>query len=348
MSLLNKLLKNSKIKSSASLDKSIFFNENQFSPTDNYVLNIALSGSMFGGLSNGITQFAGPSAHFKTLFGLVCMKGYLDKYKDAIVLYYDTEFGTTPDYVHAAGIDPKRVVHTPVKNIEELKFDMINQLENISRGDHVFIFIDSIGNIASKKEVDDALKENQAADMTRAKQLKSLFRMATPYITMSDIPCVVVNHTYQEMGLFPKAIVSGGTGAYYSSNSIFTITRSQEKVSNEIRGYKFTLTSYKSRFVKEKSKFPVTVLFEGGIKPYSGLLDIALQTGHVRKPSNGKYEPLIKLDKETGEMEFGKPVSERLSHKPEFWDYIINESNFDEAIQKMYSLGTGNLINDAK
>jgi hypothetical protein len=48
------------------------------------------------------------------------------------------------------------------------------------------------------------------ADMSRAKALKGLFRMATPYLTMKDIPMLAINHTYQEMGLFPKAIVSGG------------------------------------------------------------------------------------------------------------------------------------------
>ncbi len=36
----------------------------------------------------------------------------------------------------------------------------------------VIIVVDSVGNLASKKEVDDALEGKSVADMTRAKQMK--------------------------------------------------------------------------------------------------------------------------------------------------------------------------------
>ena len=85
-------------------------------------------------------------------------------------------------------------------------------MNGLERGDHVMVIIDSVGNLASKKEVDDALEGKSVADMTRAKQMKSLFRMITPHLTIKDIPAVVINHTYKEIGLFPKDIVSGGTG----------------------------------------------------------------------------------------------------------------------------------------
>jgi hypothetical protein len=84
------------------------------------------------------------------------------------------------------------------------------QLSNIERGDHLIIIVDSVGNLASKKEVEDALDGKSVADMSRAKQLKSLFRMITPHLTLKDIPMIVVNHTYKEIGLYPKDIVSGG------------------------------------------------------------------------------------------------------------------------------------------
>jgi hypothetical protein len=48
------------------------------------------------------------------------------------------------------------------------------------------------------------------ADMTRAKQIKSLFRMVTPHLTMKDIPMIVVNHTYKTMEMFAKDVVGGG------------------------------------------------------------------------------------------------------------------------------------------
>ena len=124
-------------------------------------------------------------------------------------------------------------------------------MENIDRGDKVCIVIDSIGNLASKKELEDALNDKSVADMSRAKALKGLFRMVTPYLTMKNVPLLAVNHTYQEIGLFPKAVVSGGTGIYYSADNIWIIGRKQEKQGTEIKGYHFIINVEKSRFVKK-------------------------------------------------------------------------------------------------
>ena len=50
-------------------------------------------------------------------------------------------------------------LHTPIANVEQLKFDLVGQLENLNRGDKVIVVIDSMGNLASKKEMEDALNE---------------------------------------------------------------------------------------------------------------------------------------------------------------------------------------------
>jgi hypothetical protein len=138
------------------------------------------------------------------------MKAYLDKYKEGVAILYDSEFGITPDYLESFNIDSNRVIHIPLENVEQLKFDIVQRLQEVDKKDNVFIMIDSIGNLASKKEVEDAENEKSVADMSRAKSLKSLFRIITPHLTTKNIPCLAVNHIYQEMGLYPKAIVSGG------------------------------------------------------------------------------------------------------------------------------------------
>lgn len=352
-SLAERLISNSTSKDASLLDDSAFFGEITPTKTPIPAINLALSGSFDGGLYPGITLLAGPAAHFKTLFGLVMMKAYLDENPEAICLYYDTEFGATPDYVEAAGVDTSRVIHIPLTNIEELKFEMVNQLEALKADnakrknkDKVFIFIDSIGNIASKKEIDDALSESSKADMTRAKQLKSLFRMITPYVKMMKLPCVAINHTYQTQEMFSRVVVSGGTGPYYSSDTIWTISKSQEKNAKGLQGYRFNVTIYKSRFVKEKSKIPVIVHFETGIDPYSGLLDIAQLSGHVKKPANGKYQPMIGMDKDSGEVEWGEIRSEKMTNKAEFWDPVFENTDFKEVVKQMYSISNVSLTDD--
>ena len=336
---MDKLKKNSKIKTTEVLAQSKFFAEKDMIPTDVPMINVALSGSVDGGLTPGLTVLAGPSKHFKTSFALLMAQAYMKKYPDSVMLFYDSEFGSPQSYFQQFDIDTNRVLHTPVANVEELKFDLIGQLEQLERGDRVVIVIDSIGNLASKKELEDALNEKSVADMSRAKALKGLFRMTTPYLTMKDIPLLAINHTYQEMGLFPKAIVSGGTGIYYSADNIWIIGRQQDKKGTEITGYHFVINVEKSRYVKEKSKIPITVSWDGGVRSYSGLLDVALAGGYVVKPSNGWYAT---VDMETGEI--GGKVRYDQTLEKEFWDPIFDNTDFKDFIKKQYSIGHQSLV----
>jgi RecA/RadA recombinase len=343
MSLLDKIQKNSTIKDTAILSASKFFQKKDMIATTIPAINIALSGRIDGGLTPGLTMWAGPSKHFKTAFSLLMAKSYLDKYPDAALLFYDSEFGTPQSYFDSFGIDAKRVLHTPLTNIEQLKFDIMTQLDSIERGDHLIIIIDSIGNLASKKEVEDALEGKSVADMSRAKQIKSLFRMVTPHLSLKDIPMVVVNHTYKTMELYSKDVVGGGTGSYYAADNIFILGRQQEKDGQELVGYNFIINVEKSRYVREKSKIPITVKHDGGISRWSGLLDMALESGHVIKPSNGWY---TKVDKETGEIS-DKKVREKDTDTKEFWMPILTAPSFQKWVKETYQVANGSILSDS-
>ena len=334
MSLMAKLQKSSKIGTTSVLSESPLFGEKEFIDTGVPMVNVALSGDLEGGLTNGLTVLAGPSKHFKTSFALLMASAYLQAKKDAIMLFYDSEFGSPQAYFKQFGIDTDRVLHTPIANVEELKFDIVAQLEAIDKKDDVIIVIDSIGNLASKKELDDAINEKSVADMSRAKSLKGLFRMVTPYLAMKNIPLLAINHTYKEIGLFPKDIVSGGTGIMYSADNVWIVGRRQQKKGTEVKGYDFIINVEKSRFVKEKSRVPISVTWEGGIDPYSGLLDVALVGGWVAKPYNGWYAP---VDKSTGEL--GTKVREADTRKREFWDDMLADDGFKDFVRKGYQIG---------
>jgi RecA/RadA recombinase len=341
--LLERLKKSGTIKSTQ-LSKSALFNAKDIIPTSVPMINVALSGRLDGGITSGLTVLAGPSKHFKTAFGLLMMKAYMDKYPDSIALFYDSEFGTPQSYFESFNIDTDRVLHVPLKNIEELKFDIVNQLEDLDEKDNVYIMIDSIGNLASKKEMDDARDGKSVADMTRAKQLKSLFRMVTPYLTLKDVPLIVVNHTYETQEMFSRQVVSGGTGVMYSADNVWIIGRRQNKKGAEIEGYDFVINVEKSRFVKEKSKIPISVTWEGGIKRNSGLLEVAVEGGFVVKPSNGWYS---KVDLETGEVE-DKKVRASETEKSKFWKDIVTHEKFKEFITNKYAIGQHSLLEGSK
>jgi hypothetical protein len=218
----------------------------------------------------------------------------------------------------------------------------VNQLEAMDAKDKVFIMIDSIGNLASKKEMDDARDSRSVADMTRAKQLKSLFRMVTPYLTLKDTPLIAVNHTYQTQEMFSKAVVSGGTGVMYSADNVWIIGRRQNKKGTEIEGYDFIINIEKSRFTKEKSKIPISVTWNGGIKKWSGLLEVAVEGGFVVKPSNGWYS---KVDMETGEVE-DKKVRTAETDKGSYWKEILATQKFQDYVIEKYSIGQTALLGE--
>lgn len=330
--LRTKLLKNSTISHTNILKDSKIFNEKDVVSTPVPALNIALSGELDGGLSPGILQIAGPSKHFKSAFCLMIASSYLEKYEDSIILFYDSEFGTPESYFDSFNIDKNRVVHTPVTNIEELKHDIMKQLETITRGEKVCIIIDSIGNLASKKEVEDAIEGKSAADMTRAKQLKSFGRMITPHLTLKDIPVIIVNHTYKEMSMYPKDIVGGGTGLYLSADNIWIIGRQQDKEGTETVGYKFIINIEKSRHVQEKSKIPINLNFEGGISRWSGLFDIALDLGYIKEASKGWYT----IDGTT------KVRRSELEDSDVFWKDMLPKMKDD--VRKTFKIATGKIM----
>ena len=336
MSLLNKIISNSTIKQTAILSESSFFAKKDMVPTKVPMINVALSGSIDGGLTPGLTMIAGPSKHFKTLFSLLLAAAYQEKYEDSVVLFYDSEFGTPQSYFDKFDIDMDRVVHVPITDIEMLKHDIMSQLKNIEKGDKVIIVIDSIGNLASKKEVEDAIEGKSVADMSRAKQLKSLFRMVTPHLTIKDVPMIVVNHTYKEISMFPKDIVGGGTGSYYSSDNIWIVGRQQEKDGQEVVGYNFVINIEKSRHCREKSKIPITVTFDGGIDRWSGLFDIALESGIIKEAKKGWYT----ID---GEKNYRRADIESNS---EYWKNLIKSTEFNNYIAKRYSIASGKMVEE--
>lgn len=342
--LMEKLKKNSTIKEAAILSRSKIFDNRDISPTPIPIMNVGLSGDPAGGLTTGITQIAGPSKHFKTLFGLLQVKAYMDHHEDAVVLFYENEFGTTRKYFDSLNIDRDRVLHSPITDVEILKSDIMNQLDDIQRGDHVIILIDSIGNIASRKEVEDALDKKVVVDMTRAKALKSLFRMVTPHITLKDLPLIVINHTYKTIEMFSKEETSGGTGSVYASDTIWVVGRQQEKDKDKaLIGYNFTINIRKSRYVKENSKFNITVTFDQGIKKWSGLFENALEGGYISKISKGKYQ---RIDLETGEFVGEEFTETEALDMNEMWETIMEETNFKEFLISKYRLGEVKLIQD--
>ena len=342
MSLIEKMLKTGSKGSSTLMSEAEHFADFESVTTDLPILNLAFSGKLDGGITPGLTLFCGESRTFKSALSLLCLKSYLDKYSDAVGILYDSEYGITPAYLKSFGIDTQRIIHIPVEHIEQLKFDFVKKLEAINKGDHVFFLVDSIGQLSSKKEVEDAIDEKAVADLSRSRAIRSLMRLITIQLNKKCVPCVMINHVYQSIGtMYSQTVIPGGQAATLSPNQVYVLTKAQEKSSDgELEGWNFTINIHKSRFVKEKMKFPFTVLYDGGIQRTSGLLDLALESGHIVKPSQGWYS---RVNVETGEIEAKKYRAKETTGMP-FWTDILKSPSFNEFVEKKFRLATSEII----
>lgn len=329
--LMKKILKESDNPYISTLEESEFLNREDPIVTDIPALNVILSGKVDGGFDSGIVSIAGKSKHFKTLFALYMAKAFLEKHRedDGVLVFFDSEFGSPRSYFDFFGDLKEKVIHAPVTTVEDLREQMTKFLEGFDRTDNVMFIVDSIGNLASNKETEDTLDGKTTVDMTRAKMLKSMFRLVTPRLTMKNIPLVTINHTYQTLEMFSKEVQGGGTGNIYASDTIIFVGKQQEKEGKELVGWNFVLKSEKSRYVREQVKIPVQVMYKGGIYKYSGMFDLALSYDIITSPSKGYYE--------YGDI--GKKMRRKeIEQNSEIMEEIITDDKFKQLVESEFML----------
>ena len=148
--------------------------------------------------------------------------------------------------------------------------------------DKVIIVLDSLSNLSSDKEVKDSLENNQKRDMTRAQDIKKLFRTIVSPLGKLGIPMICTAHVYQTMDLFSRQVVSGGTGIVYAGSLTLMLSAaklddkgSDNLVSKKVGDYTktgiiVTATPQKSRFtIPQKVQFQIP--FFKAPNPYVGL-----------------------------------------------------------------------------
>lgn len=338
-SLMAKMLKSAG-KTASVLDSSDYAEKQVLCTTPVPMVNAMLSGSLDGGLKPGLTQLVGDSRTFKSNFCLLLVKAYLDEYPEAVCIFLDNEFGAA-QYFSTMGIDPKRVVHLPVTDIEDLKQRTVAMLEDIAVGDKVIFFLDSLSQIASLKETQDAIDGKVVADMTRAKMINSYMRIITPRITMKKIPFVFINNYYDDTSSpYAEPIIKGGSQVFLSSDTILFVTRSQIKDEDKsLAGWSFNYSAMKSRTVKEKSKFSILVTYEGGIDVNSGLFDAAMDCGMIEAPKQGWYQinlPGMQTDKLLRRKD--------IENNQTFFNNLVKNTDFKNYIHNKYALETGDMF----
>jgi len=261
-------------------------NSDDYIGTGSYILNAAISGSIFGGLPNRRSmQYAGESGSGKSFLAASMVREAQKKGYNAIVL--DSEGAWDRDFSARLGVDNTKLIIVPINLISEVNTFIANLCENLEETkskDKVFLVLDSIGNLATDKEKQDTIDGSDKRDMTRAAGLKSLFRVNGLRMSKLGIPFLVINHVYAKMDLFGGSELAGGGSCKYNPSITLMLTKAklEDKEGDKIieknkgvteytrSGVLVTASPFKSRFTRPiKVKFQIP--FFKRPNPYVGL-----------------------------------------------------------------------------
>lgn len=202
MSFLKKALKSLKNEYASIVEDGLSTDNTGFIDTGSYVVNALVSGSIFGGYpQNRVTAVAGESSVGKTYFAMTTVKTFLDNDPTGEVVYFDSESAFTKEMFVERGMDTNRIAMVPVATLDEFKFQALKILEQYSeipKEDRppLLMVLDSLGNLSSEKELNDASEGKSVQDMTRGRSIRSIFRVLTLKLGKLNVPMLVTNHVY--------------------------------------------------------------------------------------------------------------------------------------------------------
>lgn len=296
------------------IEDNKYVNNQTFISTGIYILDAAISTNVLGGgiPSNKMTVFAGLSGTGKTFLALNIAKNA--QKQGYFIIYLDSEGAIDINTTKNFGIDPKFFRIDPIVTVEQFKVYMAKLLKKLedakeegSEIPKMMIVLDSLGNLASEKEVTDAEDGESKGDMGgRTKVLKSLFRIIINKLNILSIPLICIAHTYQTMEIYSQERVSGGSGPIYNASVIMMLSKAKLKTGEEddytsTSGIIVTARADKNRLAKPK-KVKFEIVFAGGsCNPYLGL-DQFLIPENFKVIGIAKGKPVKKTDEITGEI----------------------------------------------
>ena len=207
--------------------------------------------------------------------------------------------------------------------------DLVKKAKAAGENPKILLILDSLGMLSTDKELNDAMKGHNAADMgAKAKELRKLFRVITLDLTAAKIPLICTNHVYAGGGYIPTKESSGGDGPIFAMSAVAFLSKAQLKDGSGTKtGIVVTSNLKKSRFtVPEVIKFHIS--FSNGMNPYVGLQDYVswdacgIERGKFEEVKNadGKKEMIFKPNATStrwGVKHMGKTVASTELFTPE-------------------------------
>ncbi len=196
---------------------------NEFISTGSYLLNMQISGDLFKGLAgSSVLCLGGESSTGKTFFSISLINSFLNDHENGIVLIFDSENAINKSRLEMRGCDLDRINYYPVSSLWQFHTECNDVLDELNtkykKGEvDVLIVLDSLGNLPSAKEIADTKKREQKVDMTRTKEVCSIFRQLTVKLAKLGIRMIITNHTYANIMSVGQQVMAGGGGIKYAA-----------------------------------------------------------------------------------------------------------------------------------
>jgi RecA/RadA recombinase len=355
LSLDKELSKISGFETGSILAENSFSEVDEWISTGNYLLNAQISGSLFGGIPN--TRSLGVMGDPGTGKSFFCLNVVREAQKQGYdVVYCDTEGAIDKSSAANFGIDLNRVRYQPIQTVSQFQtfvanlLDLVKKAKSAGESPKILLILDSLGMLSTDKELNDAMKGHNAADMgAKAKELRKLFRVITLDLTAAKIPLICTNHVYAGGGYIPTKESSGGDGPIFAMSAVAFLSKAQLKDGAGTKtGIIVTSNLKKSRFtVPENIKFHIS--FSNGMNPYVGLQDYVsweacgVERGKFEEVKNaeGKKEMIFKPNASStrwGVKHLGKTVASTELFTPEVFTKDVLAQLDDNVIKPKFKL----------
>jgi recombination protein RecA len=309
----------------------------EFISTNVISLNLLLSGKVNGGIPIGkISMISAPSMLGKSFVAMSAIKNAQKKGMNIVII--DTERTFNKNMAISLGIDVSKDKLFVIQDngIERIIKFVLNLFENMTKEErkNTFVVFDSWGTLLTTKTLEDGLKGKDVMDMTDSKKKNKLANI----ILNTKATFFVINHVYDNIGGFGESLaIPGGRKIIFNSDCVILgMTRAKSKGKDEdneeiVDGHIITAKTYKSRYCKENSKLKFKIKHDGGLDPFFGVIEDAIDGGFVTK-IDGKP---IKYSRP--HIENDEKFKEDNIYNAKFWKPIMLETKFKEYLENKYT-----------
>lgn len=315
--------------------------EDEWLSTNCIPVNLLLSGKIKGGIKKGvISQIGADSSFGKSMIGYAVLKSAQHSGMDCFII--DSENATNYDVLTQIGVNMNEVGVFNTNRIPEIKQILAKMMKGLSREEcrNTFVLLDSWGPLVEEQVIEKAEDGSAAVNMGSAKFKAELANI----LTATNFTVLVLNHVYATLQMYGDAVtVGGGKKLYFLSDAIMLATSAKKDKDKEgnLRGKIITAKALKGRSAKENVSTHYMIQYNGGINPFYGLLDEAIESGIVYKPKPGYYCRVgidTPVDETTGEL--GTPTKlwkEDDLYVAEFWIPLYKNETFIKYVETKFS-----------